>query len=140
MNFGLSGLPDQNYDAFIGKRARSRRKERRTRRKERREIRFEKRKLKNDDRKADTEAKRAETKVMKATMMPEATPSIQSTTAAVPIHEPPISQTENTPTLQQAGFGSNPLMIVVGVLVLGGFLLINKGGKSNKVQATAQPQ
>lgn len=135
-NFGLSGLSDDHYDAFIGKKARSRRKERRSKRKERKEIRFERRKLKNDDRRADTESKRAETKVMKATMMPGATPtlsSVQPMASAAPVSAPQPTTVASAP--QQAGMGSNTLMIVVGVLVVGGFLFMNNKGKTQELPA-----
>ncbi len=138
-NFGLSGLPegrpDNPYDAFLGlgKKGRRRRKERRARRKERREIRFERRRLKNDDRRADTEAKRTQTALMKATMLgtpaPASPPVAPVQTGAAPtsgnaVLAAPVAQPPGEP--QRAGLDNNTLLIVVGVLVVGGFLFMNQ--------------
>ncbi len=126
-HFGLAGQSADNYDEFLGlgKKARKRRQARRARKKERRSARAERRRLKNADRRADIEAKQAQTAIMKKTMLPTAAP--QSASAATP-GSPGSAVTP--PASQKAGLGSNTLLIAVGVLVLGGFLVMNKRKQS----------
>ncbi|MDN5201232.1 hypothetical protein QQ008_07660 [Fulvivirgaceae bacterium BMA10] len=128
------------HDEFLGlgKKARRKRKARRARRKERRSVRHQRRRLKNDDRRADIEAKRAQTAIMKATMLETPT---QNTSGAAPIQAPVqnaaskssasaiAAKQAGVPITQKAGFGGNTLFIVVGVLIVGGYLYM-----SNKQQ------
>ncbi len=128
-NFGLSGLPGDEYDSFLGlgKKGKRRRKARRARRKERRKIRTNRRKLKNEERRANIEAQRAQTRIMTATMAP--TPTRSSSTrrqaAANPASSAAAVNQSGVPMTQKAGFGGNT-MIIIGVLVIGGFLFMNK--------------
>ena len=144
--FGLAGLSEDEYDEFLGlgKKGRRRRKERRARRKERRSIRFERRRLKNDDRRADTEAKRAQTKLMLATMMPTSSTSGAAPTkaplqsAASPSAASAIAARQaGVPATQKAGFGGNTLFIVVGVLIVGGYLFMSN--KQEQYDPNAMP-
>lgn len=159
-SFGLTGLStvdidalNRDYDDFIGKKARRRRKERRARKKERRSIRFERRRLKNDDRRADTEAKRTQTAIMKATMLasPSSTSAAKTTSAQQPAQAsgqnvaPKSAAAElrqhqaSVPLTQKAGFGGNTMVIVIALLIVGGYLFMNKQQEASEEVTDLQP-
>lgn len=161
-SFGLAGLSvadtaaiNEDYDDFFfGKKARRRRKERKERKKERRSIRFERRRLKNDDRRADTEAKRAQTAVLTATLASTSpgttqTPSISKpsgtsqvvTQGAAPKASAAeiLSNQPNVPLTQKAGFGSNTLVIVMALLIVGGYLVMNNQQETSEGATDLQP-
>ncbi|MFY0689158.1 MAG: LPXTG cell wall anchor domain-containing protein [Cyclobacteriaceae bacterium] len=120
-NFGLSGLPDQEEDDFIGKKARRRRRKRRKRRREgrrkKRRMKNEKKQLSNDHNRADLESKKAQTEIMKSMMGGD---------SGVPQNAQLNAQRPNT---QQAGMGGNVLYIVLGVLLVGGYFISSKKKK-----------
>ena len=102
-----------------------------------------KRKAKVDARKADTERVRAETKVMQQTVSP--TPP--APVATMPLTQQRIANPQTIaagagnkemPTTQNAGFGGNTIMIVVGVLLVGGYLY-QKSKKGATVPGQAAP-
>lgn len=112
-NFGISGQ-DHEYDAFlcISKKCKKRKKERH-------KARMERKGSKTDQRKAETEQMRAETLVMKSMATPKAAPAVSNAVPAPTI----IGQTpQGKPQVAQAGFGSNKLIVVVGLLLVGGFI------------------
>lgn len=124
-NYGLTGQSDIDFDYFLcGKKCKKRKKEKR-------EIRFERRRLKNDERRADTERTRAETLLMQQSMQPsrpQSPPPVQQTQA------PPQQMTASVQP-QQAGMGGNTLFIVVGVLLVGGFVWTQMNPKNGPVPA-----
>ncbi|MDW3191921.1 MAG: hypothetical protein R8G66_06140 [Cytophagales bacterium] len=157
-SFGLTGLStvdidalNRDYDDFIGKKARRRRKERRARKKERRSIRFERRRLKNDDRRADTEAKRTQTAIMKATMLSNPAGATKTTSAQQPTQgsgqnvAPKSAAAElrqhqaSVPLTQKAGFGGNTMVIVIALLIVGGYLFMNKQQEASEEVTDLQP-
>lgn len=126
-NYGLSGQLPEDYDNFL---CLSRKcKERKA---ARHKARMERKASKTDARKADTERVRAETTVMQQTVSP---------TPPAPVATMPYTQQRITnpqaiasggtanaqvPQTQKAGFGGNAIMIVVGVLLVGGYLVTRK--------------
>ncbi len=129
-NFGLEG--QLQFDNFLcGKKCRRRKKEKQG-------IRSERRKTKNDARRADTERVRAETRILlhqnlgakEQVRMPM---TGQQVSAPVMVPQPAPA-----PQPQKAGVGSNPLIIVVGVLLLGGIVMMG-GNKQRKGQAPTVP-
>jgi hypothetical protein len=128
-NYGLSGQPDEAYDNFLCFSKKCKR-----RKAERHKIRMDKRKLKNDQRKAETESMRAETSVMKNIAAPQtAAPQIMRSQAPTMIQQPSaVAPAQVKP--QQAGFAGNSMMMIVGVLLVGGFIY---NSMKNKQQAGA---
>lgn len=120
-NFGISGQ-DHEYDAFLCfSRKCKKRKE------ERHKAKMAKRESKTDQRRAETEQMRAETLVMKSMATKKAAPVPASNAVPAPtiIQQAP----QGKPQVAQAGFGSNKLMMVVGLLLVGGFIYNNMKNK-----------
>lgn len=127
-NYGLTGQSDIDFDYFLcGKKCKKRKKEKR-------EIRFERRRLKNDERRADTERTRMETLLMKQSMMPTQTsqPPMQQ---SAPAANSQSQQTNQAGTPQQAGMGNNTLFIVMGALLIGGFVWTQMNPKTKTAAA-----
>ena len=129
-NYGLSGQSRDDYDNFLcfGRKCKKRKEERH-------KARMERKASKTDSRKADTERTRAETTVMQQTVSP--TPPAPVST--MPYTQQPITNPQSiapnataasqVPQTQKAGFGSSTIMIVIGVLLVGGYLMTkNKKG------------
>ncbi|MBL6444674.1 hypothetical protein JMN32_00030 [Fulvivirga sp. 29W222] len=126
-NYGLTGQSDIDFDYFLcGKKCKKRKKEKR-------EIRFERRRLKNDERRADTERTRMETLLMKQSMMPAQVSQAPPAQQSAPTSN--SQMTASTPRPQQAGMGSNTMLIVVGVLLVGGFVWTQMNPKNRPVTA-----
>lgn len=106
-NFGLTGQRGDDFDyLFCGKRCKKRKK-----------VRLEKKKLKNEEKKASIERTRAETKIMTQTLASKPAPKLTA---------PAIKLPAAGGKLAQAGFGGNTIMLVLGVLVIGGFFLMQR--------------
>ena len=138
-NYGLSGQLPEDYDNFLcfSRKCKQRKAERH-------KARMERKASKTDARKADTERVRAETTVMQQTVSP--TPP--APVATMPYTQQRItnpqaiasSGTANTqvPQTQKAGFGGNAIMIVVGLLLVGGYL-VTKSKKGALVPGQPAP-
>lgn len=124
-NYGLSGQFDEDdYDNFLcfSRKCKERKKQRH-------EARMARKASKTDARKADTERTRAETTVMQQTA---AAPPPAAPVARMPLTQqqvvnpqtiaPNMRANQQMPATQKAGFGGNTIMIVVGVLLVGGYL------------------
>ena len=127
-NYGLSGQSIEDYDNFLcfGRKCKQRKAERH-------KARMEKKASKTDSRKADTERVRAETTVMQQTVspVPPAPVATMPYTQQQIANPQSIGATAKEPIAQaqKAGFGSSTIMIVVGVLLVGGYLFAkNKKG------------
>ncbi len=117
-HFGMSGQ-DAAYDAFLCFGAKCKRRKR-----ERHKARMAKRESKTDERRAETERTRAETSIMKAMAQQPAslaTPASRAVAAPTLIQAAPAT----APQVAQAGLGSNKLMMVVGLLLVAGFVYNN---------------
>jgi len=130
-NYGLWG---GNEDAFLGLGKKA--KERRAAKKEKVAIRFERRRLKNDERRANTERVRAGTEIMKSSL---GTGGSKNTAPAPPAKQDNGQGGQGQGTGQtgmpgatsglapvQAGIGGNTMIVVLGVLLIGGYLFVNK--------------
>lgn len=126
-NYGLSGQPDEAYDNFLCLSRKCKQ-----RKAERHKVKMEKRTLKNDQRRAETESMRAETSVMKNIAAPSSpAPQVMRSQAPTIIQQPAaIAPAQAKP--QQAGFAGNSMMMIVGVLLVGGFIY---NSMKNKQQA-----
>ena len=101
---------------------------------ERHKLRMEKRKLKNDQRRAETEALRADTSVTKQMVAPA--PSPQLAPQMMRQAQQPINTAQaSAPQMQKAGVGS-PVMIVIGLLVVGGIVFQSMKKKGAVIQKT----
>lgn len=129
-NYGLGGQQNEDWDNLfgLGRKAKKRREERHR-------ARMEKRKAKTDARKADTERVRAETTVMQQTVSPTpptpvaTMPYTQQQIVNPQSIAPNTTAASQVPQTQKAGFGGSTIMIVVGVLLVGGYLMTkNKKG------------
>jgi len=122
-NYGISGQPTNEWDNFLcfGRKCKQRKAERH-------KVRMEKRKLKNDQQRAETEALRAETGLTKQLASPTPAPTPQMAPQMM-MQQAPSSQ------VQKAGMGS-PVMIVIGLLVVGGLVYqsMKKKGAAAPVQ------
>lgn len=129
-NFGITGQPTDEWDNFLcfGRKCKQRKAERH-------KVRMEKRKLKNDQQRAETEALRAETGLTKQLASP--TPAPQMAPQMMMQQAPQPTATAQTPAsqVQKAGMGS-PVMIVIGLLVVGGLVYqsMKKKGAAAPVQ------
>lgn len=139
-NFGISGQ-DHEYDSFLCFTARCRR-----RKQERHKAKMAKRESKTDQRRAETEQMRAETLMMKAMAMkknqPQQMPVSNATPTPTIIQQMPQAPAAK-PQVAQAGFGGNKMMMVVGLLLVGGFIYNNmknkKAGAGLGLAPTPQP-
>lgn len=134
-NYGLSGQSDEAYDNFLCLSRKCKQ-----RKAERHKVKMEKRTLKNDQRRAETESMRAETSVMKNIAAPSsAAPQVMRSQASTIIQQPAaVAPAQAKP--QQAGFAGNSMMMIVGVLLVGGFIynsMKNKQQAGVKVPAAA---
>lgn len=124
-NYGLSGQSDEAYDNFLcfTKKCRKRKEERHKSKMARKES-------KTDQRRAETESMRAETSVMKNIASPNTvSPQLMQSQTPTIIHQPSLKPAQEKP--QQAGFAGNSVMIIVGVLLVGGFIYNNMKNKNN---------
>jgi hypothetical protein len=128
-NYGLNGQSHsyKDWDNLfgLGRKAKKRKEERH-------KLKMAKRQAKVEERKAETERVRAETQLMQQTVSPAPpTPAATmpytqqrianpQTIAASGAGQQPVPQT------QKAGFGGNAIMIVVGILLVGGYLVTKK--------------
>lgn len=126
-NFGITGQPANEWDNFLcfGRKCKQRKGEKH-------KLRIEKRKLKNDQRRAETESMRAETGLTKQL----AAPSPQMAPQMMMQQAPGQAATAQvlTPQVQKAGMGS-PVMIVIGLLVVGGLVYQSMKKKGATVPA-----
>ncbi|MCB9448686.1 MAG: hypothetical protein H6585_10115 [Flavobacteriales bacterium] len=139
-NFGLNGqpvaassyVPADKYDHFLclSKKCKDRVAAKKKVRQAKREERLEKKKLKNEMLRADIEAKRTETKLASQLGAPSPEPQTAATISTGGGGGQPSAQP------QQAGFGGGTIMIVVGVLLVGGFLW--QQAQKNKAVPVAQ--
>ena len=131
-NYGISGQPTNEWDNFLcfGRKCKQRKAERH-------KLRMEKRKLKNDQRRAETESMRAETSLTKQLASPTYTPTPQMAPQMMMQQAPQPTSTAQAPApqVQKAGMGS-PVMIVIGLLVVGGLVYqsMKKKGAAAPVQ------
>jgi len=127
-NFGITGQPTNDWDNFLcfGRKC----KQRKT---ERHKVRMEKRKLKNDQQRAETESMRAETGLTKQLAAP--TPQMAPQMMMQQAPQPTSMAQAPEPQVQKAGMGS-PVMIVIGLLVVGGLVYqsMKKKGAAVPVQ------
>ena len=130
-NYGISGQPNNEWDNFLcfGRKCKQRKAERH-------KLRIEKRKLKNDQRRAETEALRADTSVTKQMVAPASSPSPQLAPQMMRQAQQPINTAQaSAPQVQKAGMGS-PVMIVIGLLVVGGIVFQSMKKKGAVIQKT----
>ena len=115
-NFGITGQPTDEWDNFLcfGRKCKQRKAERH-------KVRMEKRKLKNDQQRAETEALRAETGLTKQLASPAPTPQMAPQMMMQQAPQPTATAQAPAPQVQKAGMGS-PVMIVIGLLVVGGIV------------------
>lgn len=131
-NFGITGQPTDEWDNFLcfGRKCKQRKAERH-------KVRMEKRKLKNDQQRAETEALRAETGLTKqlASPTPAPTPQMAPQMMMQQAPQPTATAQAPAPQVQKAGMGS-PVMIVIGLLVVGGLVYqsVKKKGAAAPVQ------
>jgi len=127
-NFGITGQPTNEWDNFLcfGRKCKQRKAERH-------KVRMEKRKLKNDQQRAETEALRAETGLTKQLASP--TPQMAPQMMMQQSPQPTATAQAPAPQVQKAGMGS-PVMIVIGLLVVGGIVYqsMKKKGAAAPVQ------
>lgn len=81
-----------------------------------------KRESKTDQRRAETEQMRAETLVMKTMATKKSQPVVTNATPTPTIIQSMPNAPAARPQVQQAGFGGNKMMMVVGLLIVGGFI------------------
>ena len=131
-NFGITGQTTNEWDNFLcfGRKCKQRKAERH-------KVRMEKRKLKNDQQRAETEALRAETGLTKqlASPTPAPTPQMAPQMMMQQAPQPTTTAQAPAPQVQKAGMGS-PVMIVIGLLVVGGLVYqsMKKKGAAAPVQ------
>lgn len=129
-NFGITGQPTDEWDNFLcfGRKCKQRKAERH-------KVRMEKRKLKNDQQRAETEALRAETGLTKQLASPAPTPQMAPQMMMQQAPQPTTTAQAPAPQVQKAGMGS-PVMIVIGLLVVGGLVYqsMKKKGAAAPVQ------
>ena len=129
-NFGITGQPTDEWDNFLcfGRKCKQRKAERH-------KVRMEKRKLKNDQQRAETEALRAETGLTKQLASPAPTPQMAPQMMMQQAPQPTATSQAPAPQVQKAGMGS-PVMIVIGLLVVGGLVYqsVKKKGAAAPVQ------
>ena len=129
-NFGITGQPTDEWDNFLcfGRKCKQRKAERH-------KVRMEKRKLKNDQQRAETEALRAETGLTKQLASPAPTPQMAPQMMMQQAPQPTATSQAPAPQVQKAGMGS-PVMIVIGLLVVGGLVYqsMKKKGAAAPVQ------
>ena len=129
-NFGITGQPTNEWDNFLcfGRKCKQRKAERH-------KVRMEKRKLKNDQQRAETEALRAETGLTKQLATPAPTPQMAPQMMMQQAPQPTATAQAPAPQVQKAGMGS-PVMIVIGLLVVGGLVYqsMKKKGAAAPVQ------
>jgi hypothetical protein len=129
-NFGITGQPTNEWDNFLcfGRKCKQRKAERH-------KVRMEKRKLKNDQQRAETEALRAETGLTKQLASPAPTPQMAPQMMMQQTPQPTATSQAPAPQVQKAGMGS-PVMIVIGLLVVGGLVYqsMKKKGAAAPVQ------
>ena len=129
-NFGITGQPTNEWDNFLcfGRKCKQRKAERH-------KVRMEKRKLKNDQQRAETEALRAETGLTKQLASPAPTPQMAPQMMMQQAPQPTSTAQAPAPQVQKAGMGS-PVMIVIGLLVVGGLVYqsMKKKGAAAPVQ------
>jgi len=129
-NFGITGQPTDEWDNFLcfGRKCKQRKAERH-------KVRMEKRKLKNDQQRAETEALRAETGLTKQLASPAPTPQMAPQMMMQQAPQPTSTAQAPAPQVQKAGMGS-PVMIVIGLLVVGGLVYqsMKKKGAAAPVQ------
>ena len=115
-NFGITGQTTNEWDNFLcfGRKCKQRKAERH-------KVRMEKRKLKNDQQRAETEALRAETGLTKQLATPAPTPQMAPQMMMQQAPQPTATAQAPAPQVQKAGMGS-PVMIVIGLLVVGGIV------------------
>ena len=133
-NFGINGQ-DHDYDSFLclSKRCKKRKEARH-------KARMSKRESKTDQRRAETEQMRAETLLMKAMAQRNAAPTPTSNATPAPtLTNSNVSGANAKPQVTKAGFGSSGLMMVVGLLVVGGFIYNNMKNKKAGIEATPTP-
>jgi len=130
MNYGLNGQNiDQDYDQFLGICLSKKCKKRKA---ERHKARIDKKQLKNDQRRAETESLRAETQAMTTIV----NPIIPPTARVAPVMSSPSPQASSSSTVQtapkpaKAGLAGNSMMLIVGVLLVGGFLYSQSKNKT----------
>lgn len=149
--YGFYGQVSDDYDEFLGfgKKAKKRRKERRARKKEKIDIRHERRRLKNDALRANTEAQRAQTTLTQSIVSPTPRPMPVQTSpisSAVTSTDPNPAQVQaqalrtgqsllaqqqplnvnanntESPENEQPDLLSNPIVLGIGVLIVGGVI------------------
>lgn len=129
-NFGITGQPTNEWDNFLcfGRKCKQRKAERH-------KVRMEKRKLKNDQQRAETEALRAETGLTKQLASPTPAPQMAPQMMMQQAPQPTTTAQAPAPQVQKAGMGS-PVMIVIGLLVVGGLVYqsMKKKGAAAPVQ------
>ena len=125
-NFGLSGQPGESYDHFICFSRKCKK-----RKAERHKMRMEKRKVKVDERKAGNERTRTETRLMQNNLSNNQNQAVQTQPITrQPMVNPQVmgqqfQQNQAPPQARQAGMGG-PIAIVVGLLLVGGFIMSKK--------------
>jgi len=129
-NFGITGQPTDEWDNFLcfGRKCKQRKAEGH-------KVRMEKRKLKNDQQRAETEALRAETGLTKQLASPTPAPQMAPQMMMQQAPQPTATAQAPAPQVQKAGMGS-PVMIVIGLLVVGGLVYqsMKKKGAAAPVQ------
>ena len=133
-NFGLSGQLTAGYDHFLCFSRKCKR-----RKAEKHKVRLAKRRAKIDDQKASTERTRAETLLMQNTLDNKQAVQTQPITRQ-PIVNPQVMgqqfQPNQAPPAQRAGMGG-PIAIVVGLLLVGGFIMSKKNKNTPAGAATS---
>ena len=139
--YGFYGQAPEAYDNFLGfgKKAKKRRKERRTIKKEKVNIRHERRRLKNDSLRANTEAQRAQTSLTQSIVSPmpaqtnPASPAVTNpaqvqaqtlrTRQSLLAEQEPVNANDLQPPVnKQPDLLSNPIVLGIGVLIVGGVI------------------
>ena len=130
-NFGLSGQQHRAYDSFfcLTKKCRERKSAKLN-------AKMEKKEAKTDAMRAETERVRAETAIMtSAAAAEQAAATMPMTQQSVVSPDSIAPQGTVAPPVQKAGLGGNTMMIVVGLVLVGGFLIM----KNKKAQVPPQP-